>query len=303
MRAQLKEWILLSGNRYSIASGVLILMGGVVLIPDLTQIVIRNTSPLYYIASALITGNLTLITVVVAINQVVLSQELESPGSLRDEIESTADYRQMALEQKTRPTEPSNFLQQLLQQTRQHAQSLEELLPESTDGESGRFVTDLQNHCEKTADQLEQTSDDLSTVVILLLGSNYADYIHDSHRLQAIYEENNHEQFHTTLDSLISDVENLDVAQQYFTTMFIKQELATLSRSLLYIGIVAVPIPIALLIELTAYTGSFSPGTKLFVLTLLTGLLGLVPLALLIAFLIRVATVAEEIASITPFKA
>lgn len=303
MRAQLKEWILLSGNRYSIASGVLILMVGVMLISDLTQIVIRNTSPLYYIASALITGNLTLITVVVAINQVVLSQELESPGSLRDEIESTADYRQMALEQTTPPTEPANFLQQLLQQTRQHAQSLEELLPESTDSESDQFVTDLQNHCEKTADQLEQTSDDLSKVIILLLGSNYADYIHDSHRLQAIYEENNHEQFHTTLDSLISDVENLDVAQQYFTTMFIKQELATLSRSLLYVGIVVVPTPIALLIELTAYTGSFSPGTKLFVLTLLTGLLGLVPLALLIAFLIRVATVAKEIASITPFKA
>lgn len=303
MRAQLKEWILLSGNRYSIASGVLILMVGIMLISDLTQIVIRNTSPLYYVASALITGNLTLITVVVAINQVVLSQELESPGSLRNEVESTADYRQMALEQTTLPTEPSNFLQQLLQQTRQHAQSLEELLPESTGGESDRLVTDLQNHCEKIADQLEQTSDDLSKVIILLLGSNYADYIHDSHRLQAIYEENNHEQLHTTLDSLTSDVENLDVAQQYFTTMFIKQELATLSRSLLYVGIVAVPTPIALLIELTAYTGSFSPGTKLFVLTLLTGLLGLVPLALLIAFLIRIATVAEEIASITPFKA
>lgn len=303
MRAQLKEWILLSGNRYSIASGVLILMVGVVLISDLTQIVIRNTSPLYYIASALITGNLTLITVVVAINQVVLSQELESPGSLRDEIESTADYRQMALEQTTRPTEPANFLQQLLQQTRQHTQSLEELLPESTDGEGDRLIIDLQNHCEQIADQLEQTSDDLAKVVILLLGSNYADYIHDSHRLQAIYEENNHEQLHTTLDSLTSDVKNLDVAQQYFTTMFIKQELATLSRSLLYVGIVAVPTPIALLIELTAYTGSFIPGTKLFVLTLLTGLFGLVPLALLIAFLIRIATVAEEIASITPFKA
>lgn len=303
MRTQLKGWILLSGNRYIIASGVLVLMGGVVLIPDLTRIVIRNTSPLYYVASALITGNLTLITVVVAINQVVLSQELESPGSLRDEIESTAGYRQMALEQTTRPTEPSNFLQQLLQQTRQHAHSLEELLPESTDGESDLLVTDLPNHCEQIVDQLEQTPDDLSKVIILLLGSEYADYIHDCHRLRAIYEENDHEQLHTTLDNLTADVENLDVAQQYFTTMFMKKELATLSRSLLYVGIVAVPTPIALLIELTAYTGSFSPGTKLFVLTLLTGLIGLVPLALLIAFLSRIATVAEEIASITPFKA
>lgn len=302
MRAQLEKWNLLTGNRYSVAGGILILMIGVVLVPTLTRFVIRNTNPLYYVASALITGNITLITVVVAINQVILSQELESPGSLRDEVERTADYRQAALEQPTAPTEPSDFLQQLIQQTRQHARSLDDLLPHPTDGKSNRLLTDLPNHCKQVDDQLERVSDDLSEVIVPILGVNYADYIRDCHRLQARYEEDSHEQLHTTLDRLTADLETLDVARQYFTAMFMKQELATLSRSLLYVGILAVSVPVALLVQLTAYTGQSLPEPKLFALTILTGLFGLAPIALLIAFVLRIATVAQDIASITPFK-
>lgn len=63
MRTRLERRVLLSGNRYGIALGILVLMIGVV-----------------YLA------------------QVILSQEPESPGSLRNEIERTADYRRATLE-------------------------------------------------------------------------------------------------------------------------------------------------------------------------------------------------------------
>lgn len=303
MRGRLEKWILLSGNRYVIANGILVLMIGVVFIPTLAGLVIRSTSPLYYAASALITGNLTLITIVVTINQVILSQELESPGSLRDEIERTAEYRQSALEQSTASTTPSEFLQQLLHQTRQHIQSLKDLLPDSVNGESNGLRTDLPEHCNEVADQLEQASDDMSNVVVPILGANYADYIHECRQLQTRYEKDSHEQLYAALDSLKSDLENLDVARQYFATAYMKQELARLSRSLLYIGILAVSTPLAFLVLLLAYTGSSSPLPALFPVTILTGLFGLAPLALLIAFILRVATVAQHIAAITPFKA
>lgn len=303
MRAQFKKWILLSGHRYIVTSGILILMTGVVLIPALTRFIIRNTTPLTYMASALITGNITLITVVVAINQVILSQELESPGSLRDEIKQTAEYQQAALDQQATPTAPSDFLHQLLQQTHQHAQSLEELLPESTDEVSDRLLTDLPNHCKQVSDQLESASGKLSNVIIPILGVNYADYIHNCHQLQVKYDEESHDQLHTTLDQLTADLENIDVARQYFTTTFMKEDLATLSRSLLYVGILAVSTPIALLFQLTTYTGSSPPMPTLFILSVFTAVFGLLPLALLIAFVLRIATVAQQIASITPFEA
>lgn len=105
------------------------------------------------------------------------------------------------------------------------------------------------------------------------------------------------------LDRLTADWENLDVARQHFTTAFMKEELATPSRSLLYVGIVAVSMPIALLVQLTAYTGSSPPVSGLLVVTIFTGAFGLAPLAFLTAFILRIATVAQCIASITPFKA
>lgn len=301
MRLQFKKRVLLSGQRHIVASGILLLMIGIVLIPALTGFTIRNTTPLTYMASALITGNITLITIVVAINQVILSQELESPGSLRDEIERTAEYRQVALDQETTPTNPSDFLHQLFQQTCQDAFSLEDLLPRTSDPASDHLITDLPNYCKRISDQLESASGNLSHVVVPILGVNYGDDIRRCHQLQAKYGEDDHEQLHRTLDQLTSDLENLDVARQYFTTIFMKEELATLSQTLLYVGIFAVSAPIALLFELTTYTGSSPPMPNLFIPSLLTLSVGLLPLAFLIAFILRVATVAKEIAAISPF--
>ena len=303
MRTRLSRWLLLTGNRYAVASGVLVLMTGVVLVPSLTQIVIRSTDPLYYVASALITGNVTLITVVVAINQVTLSQELESPGSLRDEIEQTAAYRKSALGRSATATEPSRFLRQLVQKTSRHARSLDDLLSQSDGADRDRLLTDLPNHCERVSDRLKRASGSLAEVVIPILDADYPDYIHTCHQLQTKYDEEGHARLDATLERLTEDLENLDVARQYFTTTFIKEELATLSRSLLYIGVLAVSTPIALLVRLTVYVGPSPPSIELFVLTVLTTLVGLSPLALLIAFVLRVATIAQSIASITPFEA
>lgn len=80
-----------------------------------------------------------------------------------------------------------------------------------------------------------------------------------------------------------------------------KEELATLSRTLLYIGIFALSAPIALLFQLTTYTGLSPPTSELFLLSVLTVVFGLLPLAVLIAFVLRIAIVAHQMAAITPF--
>ena len=300
---RVKKRILLSGHRYGITAGLLVIMTAVVLIPDFTRFTIRNITPLFYISSALIGGNITLITVVVAINQVILSQELESPGSLRDEIERTAEFRRDAIEESTVPIEPAEFLQQLLGQTREHAQSLEGLFPDSTEEYDNRLLDELPSLCEHVSDQLDDSSNKLSSVIVPLLDLNYAEYIQDCYELELNYEEEDHEELFAGLDALSSDLENLDIAEQYFTTAFMKEELATLSRVLVYIGVVAVSLPIALLYQLATYHGASPPMPGLFSLTVVTVVVGLTPLAVLIAFILRVASVTQYMAAITPFNA
>lgn len=276
-------------------------MAVVVLVPLFSRFAIHSLTPLMYMASALVGGNITLITLVVALSQVILSQELESPGSLRDEIGRTADYRQAALAQPAPPTDPDDFLQQLLQQTQERAGSLAELLSDSTTESSTHIIDELPEECAKVSEQLETASDKLSSVIIPLLGIEYATYIHECHQLESAYEGDDHEQLLSTLDALSTDLKNLDIARQYFTTIFMKEELAKLSRSLLYVGILAVPLPVALLIQIASYPTAAAPMPVVFAFTLLTVVVGLIPLALLIAFILRVATVAQHIASIAPF--
>ena len=301
MDDRLSRWLLLSGHRFVVATGILLCMVGVVLVPYLSGFDVRNLTPLYYIASALVGGNITLITLVVAINQVILSQELESPGSLRDEVGQTADYRQAALDQPAPPTDPSDFLHELLEQTREHAGSLADLLPDSTDEGSTHLTDDLPEECDQISDQLGTASDKLASVIVPLLGIEYAGHIHECHQLKSTYDGDEHEELRSTLEALSTDLKNLDIARQYFTTAFMKEELAKLSRSLLYVGVVAVSIPIALLVQLVTYPTAAPPMPVVSVFVVLTVVVGLVPLALLIAFVLRIATVAQYIASITPF--
>lgn len=303
MKERFKNWLLLSGNRYSIAIVILAIMTGVVLLPAFSRFHIRNISPLWYIASALIGGNITLITVVVAINQVVLSQELESPGSIRDEIERTADYRAEALDQSAPPVEPADFLRLLLQKTAEDARSLDGLLSNTSDGITDRLLNELPEHCEHCGDQLESSSNKLSSVIVPLLGTDYAVFIRDCYKIQSEQENEDDEQLRERLDTLTSDLENLNIAQQYFTTAFMKEELATLSRVLAYVGILAVSLPLALLYQLTTYPTASPPMVGLYLLTLCTVVVGLLPLALLIAFIVRVASITHYTAVITPFRA
>lgn len=106
----------------------------------------------------------------------------------------------------------------------------------------------------------------------------------------------------TTAAAHSTNLEALNDARQYFTTTFMKEELAKLSRARLYIAILTVSTPIALLLNLTAYAGPSPPVPRLFSLAVLTVIVGLTPLALLISFVHRIATVAQHIAAITPFK-
>ncbi|ADB63616.1 hypothetical protein Htur_4858 (plasmid) [Haloterrigena turkmenica DSM 5511] len=301
MDDRFSRWLLLSGGRFRVATGILFTMAVVVLIPLFSRFTIRNLTPVIYIASALIGGNITLITLVVAINQVILSQELESPGSLRDEIDQSDDYRQTALDQPAPPTDPADFLQQLLQQTQERAGSLAELLPDSSSELDTHLIDELPEECAQISEELGTGPDKLSSVIVPLLGIEYATHIHECHQLESDYEGDEHEQLLSTLDSLSADLKNLDIARQYFTTTFIKEELAKLSRSLLYVGVLAISLPVALLIQLATFPTVAAPLPTIFVFTLLTVVVSLIPLALLIAFILRVATVAQNIASITPF--
>jgi len=88
------KWFFLTGDRLSIAVGLVVVLGcffGILVWFGLVPI--RNTQALFYAYSGLISGNLTLITVVASINQLLLSRELNTPGEHRTQMEHVIEYR------------------------------------------------------------------------------------------------------------------------------------------------------------------------------------------------------------------
>jgi hypothetical protein len=75
------EWFLLTGNRSIIAAGVLIAFFAVLWSLLVAGIVATaNGRFIVRMLAGLITANVTLLTVVIAINQLIISREFNSPG-------------------------------------------------------------------------------------------------------------------------------------------------------------------------------------------------------------------------------
>ncbi|WP_247000306.1 hypothetical protein [Halosolutus gelatinilyticus] len=87
---RIKQWLLLDGDRSAIAAFVAIAFGLTYLALSVSGLApLTDMQSLFYAFSGMIAGNFTLITVVVSINQLLLSRELQSPGELESEISET----------------------------------------------------------------------------------------------------------------------------------------------------------------------------------------------------------------------
>lgn len=124
------EWLLLTGSRW-VVSGCLVFLFLLVLLSllELGIIATGNESFLTRLFSSLIGSIVTLITVVISINQLIISREFSSPGQLREDIREAIAYRQDVaglVDSNTTPTSPGAFLTFLVILLRDEAASLQD---------------------------------------------------------------------------------------------------------------------------------------------------------------------------------
>ncbi|WP_433628914.1 hypothetical protein [Halomicrococcus sp. NG-SE-24] len=290
-----REWLLLDGNRLVVAfltaAALLTLFG---LSTSLGLLPLEQSQPAFYVFSALIGGNMTLITVVVSINQLLLSRELKSPGELESQIENVIDYRQEVEDAagEIAPVEPHGFLKLLFQNTRQEAQRLGGLAAQSDDAwdEVNDLVTTLTDHVDEITRILEESDADVFQVLSVTLTTNYANQINQARRIRHRRSDELSELTLDCLGRLIDRLQEIDVARQYFKSVYLQDELSSLSRVLLYAGIPAEAFSVVVLLS---FTGS---GTTV----LAANRVVLLPLSILFSFILRTATVTERTAATLP---
>lgn len=136
-----------------------------------------------------------------------------------------------------------------------------------------------------------------------VIATDHASQLHTIAQIQADHDEELSDEMQDTLESVSDVLQQIDVARRYFRTVYVQRELAYLSRSLLYVG---VPAIIGGSITLILYNTAIATAvpTLLLQATVITAFtIGIAPLAVLFPFILRLAWVAQQTATIAPFTA
>jgi predicted house-cleaning noncanonical NTP pyrophosphatase (MazG superfamily) len=313
-RDRFRLWISLNVNRLVIAGVLtvglfvfLLILG--VLDASPVRAAIREGGTPNTIFRAYVGALITGVTLVVTIDQLVLSQETGPLGDQRDRMSGALDFRN-AVEEffgTTSPPEPNAFLQALVDAANERATSLTERVADSDNDDLqddvAEFVESVVGNAETVSDELESTQFGHYDVVRAALDFNYGIKIYRARKLREEYANDLTDDMQEALDDLIDILEFFGPAREHIKTLFFQWELVNLSRQILYVSIPALAVSAGLFVYLDA--GSFPGGTLgIDNLTWIfsAGIaLASAPFLLLTAYILRIATIAKRTLAIGPF--
>lgn len=306
---RVKKWVLVDGPRSVVAVMTVIGLFAFVTAVSVSSLAPwASTRPVFYVFVGLITGNVTVVTVVVSISQLLLSKELKAPHELRAQMDSAIEYRAEVEDAVDRvpPVEPLEFLRLLFETVRRDAQRLGGLARNETDGvvaDDIDYAVAAVTDRATTVDALLQDADTTTiNVLSATLTVNYADEIRHLRQIQSDYGDELPDDVNDGIDALVGHLQDIDIARQYFKTIYLQEELAVLSRALVLVGLPALVVIVSGLFVFTASTGASVSRPVLTVLLPAIVAVGFVPLAVLLSFVLRIATVSQRTAAMVPFR-
>lgn len=297
-----KRWILLYAERKTIATGVLaITFVAVYGLMAAGVVGVARIGPIRTLFGSIITGVFTVLSIVLSINQVVLSRIFGSLGDYTDRMSASLEFHRDVEEQieaDVTPTDPDAFLRTLMQGLADRARQLDQMVDEEP---VTGYAADIESYAEDVQEELSGEGDRTFEVLATILNDNYSGNIQRARGLQAKHGDDLSEEARSALDDIATILQEVGIVRQYFKTVYVQEELASLSRSLLYLGFPALVIA-ALVILLYARAGGpplWFDGLELVVSAALTATFA--PIAIVLAVLLRVATIARLTTALGPF--
>ncbi|WP_247729245.1 hypothetical protein [Halovivax limisalsi] len=303
------RWLFITGHRLGVAAALSVFAAALTaLLIELDLIYVGPGSNLSTaLSSGLLSGLLTLLTVALSINQLILSRLFSSAGNLSDQLDGTLDYRRTVediADVDVSPNEPVAFLGLLADTLERRVGEFErEAGIRSVDASDdfGAYAASVSDY----ADHLStvETLDDTFEALVVTLGTDYADHLDTTRRLESRYGEDLSDEAAEALDDALELLKAVATMRQFFKTLTLQQELALLSRRLIYTGVPAVLVAYFLSSTYTATPNlptAIDPAYMPLVVAVATAIV-LSPLAVLVASLLRVATVSLYTVSIGTF--
>lgn len=300
-------WVLIKGSRSVVASGIT--LGIVAIVGALIWggiLAVGPDSPVDSLfGSGLTAGVITLITISLSINQLVISRVFGSVDSLTDRLNGARELHEDVAKLAGRPSspnDPATFLA-LIARTLNDRVSTLRAMNESGDWDPSSDVTsalrDIGEYGDNIDSQLESDTQ-VPHVLTVLLGTEYAVNLNAVQHLQNRYVESFPDAVQAEFQAIERLLESIAVVRQFYKTIALQQDFAELSRMIIYTGLIAFVTTISVTLIYRANSVTIPPSTLPIVVSMSIGVVT-VPLALFVSYILRAATIARQTVSVGPF--
>ncbi len=313
--SRLKLAVYLQANRWLVAAvplGIVFLSVVVLgtLDPRPLTAAVNASDPIETLGQGLLTSIITGVTLVVTINQLVLSQELGPLGDQRDRMEGELDFRRDAadlIDAPVAPPEPSAFLKSLTEAIGSRARTLGETVSDDPNSETNsrtlEFASEVSDNADDVANRLEGRQFGTFDVLSAALDFNYSWKLYQVARLQNASGDIS-EETTQALSGIHDALELFGPAREHIKTLYFRWELVNLSRSMFYAALPALVVSVSAILFLndtSSITGTTVGISNLLLVVGFVAAVSLAPFAILAAYVLRISTVAKRTLSIGPF--
>ncbi|MGM0405905.1 MAG: hypothetical protein ACQEQM_07180 [Thermoplasmatota archaeon] len=313
-QSRFKLWFFLEADRWLVTAILLLivfvtfLLVGYLYSP--AEGVIRTSDSVDTLFQALLTATITVATLVLTLNQLVLSQEFGAVGDQRERMKKAMDFRQDVadvIQAPVSPSRPAQFLRALVQISKKRAQDLKGAIVDTNKEELKEEIEDLTESLIGNADQVADGLDDAQfgtfDVISSALNFNYSWKIFTARRIHQKYSDDFNEEGEKAIERLIEVLSLFGPAREHFKTLYFQWSIINLSLWIIGTTIPALLVSVSMVAFFNASTYSliiFGSETLIFVIAL-ASTISLVPFFILLAYILRIATVTKHTLSIGPF--
>jgi len=308
-------YLLLEADRRLVTAGLLVgLLAALLLVaaavPGAAE-AIRTGDPVETLFQALVGSTVTGVTLVLTLNQLVLSQELGAVGDQRERMAGAMEFRADVTEHladPVAPAAPSAFLRAMVAATGDQADRLLDAVDETADDEASRGVRDLGESVGTAAEQvtgsLSGTTFGRFAVVGAALDFEYSRKLYRARRLREAHGDHLPDEVCDALEELAGLLRLFGPAREHFKTLYFQSELVDLSRLVLLASLPSLVVTVSVLVFFDPATAPRVAllgidGAALVVCTATA--VALAPFLVLLSYMLRIATVAGRTLSIGPF--
>lgn len=304
---RVRAWVLIEGSRPVVGGGITLGIVGIVgaLIWGGVLAVGPDSSVDSLFSSGLTAGVVTLITVSLSINQLVISRVFGTVNSLTVRLDGARELHEdvAALAgQPSSPNDPAAFLSLIARTLRDRADTLR-AMGESDEWDAPDEVTDAVRDIGTYGENIDSRLEDnasVNYVLTVLLGTEYAVNLRAVQHIRNKYAESAPEAVRTEIRAVEDLLETVAIVRQFYKTIALQQDFAELSRMIVYTGLLAFVTTIVLTLLYRESAVTISPSTVPLVVTLGLGVVT-TPLAIFVSYILRAATVAWRTVSVGPF--